>query len=151
MYPSVRTLRITYCVKALLFLFSFSSLSSLTNLSSLRNSILHDASHISNGKIYVLFPVVLLTAAVFMVIQILISIIYETHRESALQEQSQNALQWRWWFYTDTLFFPYLPEAGEHSDWKPCTLQWCPAGRRRWSSCLRPSAIPHSWLSYLEL
>lgn len=67
------------------------SLLSVTNLSSLRNSILHDASHVGNRKIDVLLPEVLFDTAVVMVIQTLLSIICRKQTrfiESALCEQS---------------------------------------------------------------
>ncbi len=52
------------------------SLLSLTDLSSLRDSILHDASHIGNRKIDVLLPEVLFDTAVIVVIQTFLCIIY---------------------------------------------------------------------------
>lgn len=55
---------------------------SLPNLSSLRNSILHDAGHISNRKIDVLLPVILFDPAVFMVIQIFLSIILRKNTQT---------------------------------------------------------------------
>lgn len=53
---------------------------------SLRDSILHDASHVGNRKVDVLLPEVLFNTAVIMVIQTLLCIIFtkQTHTESAL-------------------------------------------------------------------
>lgn len=67
------------------------SLLSPTDLSSLRNSILHDAGHVGDGKIDVLLPEVLFDAAVVMVTEILLSVIYRTRNaqiESAVCDQS---------------------------------------------------------------
>lgn len=62
------------------------SCSSLTNLSSLRNSVLHDASHVGYREINVLLPEVLFDTAVIMVIQICICIVYgqQTQRMNQL-------------------------------------------------------------------
>lgn len=56
------------------------------HLASLRNSILHDASHVGNRKVDVLLPEVLFEAAVVMVVQTLLCIVCtkQTHVESAL-------------------------------------------------------------------
>lgn len=58
------------------------------HLPSLRNSIFHDASHVSNGEIDVLFPEVLLDAAVIVVVQTLLSIVC-TQQAGFLSVQSE--------------------------------------------------------------
>lgn len=111
------------------------NLTCITHFASLRNSILHDASHVGDRKVDVLLPEVLFDTAIIMVIHTLLSIVYtkQTHTESALSQNLKMVV------VSCTSATHHL-ETGGRSDRMPCTLRWCPAGRRRWSSCLRPSA-----------
>lgn len=86
---------------------------SLSNLSSLRNSVLHDASHVGNRKIDILLPVVLFDPTIFMVIQTFISIIYRKHTGTvSFPAENPDAC-----FRTiSILSAPHHLETGERSD-----------------------------------
>lgn len=87
----------------------------LTNLSSLRNGVLHDARHVCDGQIDVLLSVVLLGAPLLVVVHALLSVLCRTQtpaEQSGRREAPRNVR-----------FLTYHPGVGGRTAQRPCTPQ----------------------------